>query len=620
MTSIRINKLAAIGPDLESAELDLGRGLTVVYGASNTGKTYVFDLINYLLGASNLKHIDESAGYDTGLLSLLTPRSPEGLVLERSIEQSKSAAKFRVYEGLQRSGRPRVLSPRHQKTGNDISTLFLAEMGIGESWVRSNDRNETVSLTLRLLSRLFLVSETDIVSEAPPALSGQFISKTTERSVLKFVLQGNDDSDLPRTTKAATAERQRNQGRLAAMEQIVGELRQALGDWESSSDAQARLVRLEQSIEGISNSLDGHLEEQARLKDEIRQLQRQYEEQRHRVTEIADLLSNFRLLLQKYDSDLERLGMLEEAGTLLGYFDVGDCVFCGSTPENQSTAAHRAEDRTLFADAVRAEQSKTLGLRVDLALAIQDLGAERESGLRALAVLEAQVEGVRDAARALDDRLSPQRGELRELVAAKGDLERRIAAHEQIEHIETLKVSLGSVDEPASVPATALGGGVAQEFGELLFGILEDWRVPELRHVSFDAESCDISMNGIPRSSHGKGMRAILHAAFTVGLAQWCIVRNLPHPGFVVLDSPLVTYKEPESAEDERIMGNDVATHFFRYMASRFLGQAVILENVAPPSEISEEATVYEFTKSRHGRYGFFPVVPVRELASSGAV
>ncbi|MBQ1067327.1 hypothetical protein [Micromonospora sp. D75] len=618
MTSIQVKKLAAIGADQEPAELDFGRGLNVVYGASNTGKTYVFDLINYLLGASDLKYITESAGYDTGLLSLVSSRSPAGLTLERSIEQSRSAAKFRVYDGLQRTGRPRTLSPRHQKSGNDISTLFLAQMGINEGWVRSNDRNETVSLTLRLLSRLFLVSETDIVSEAPPALSGQFISRTTERSVLKFVLQGDDDSNLPRTTKSATAERQRNQGRRAAMEQIISELRQALGDSESISEAQSRLARLERSIESVSSSLDGYLDEQASLKEEVGQLQRQYDEQRSRVNEISELLSNFGLLLQKYNSDLERLDMLEEAGTLLGYFDVGDCVFCGSTPEHQSPAAHRAEDRTLFAEAVQAEQSKTLSLKADLALAIQDLEAERESGLGALSALEVEIQGARDSVRALDEQLSPQRGQLRELVDAKGGLERKIAAYQQIEHIENLKAGLGDVDEPISVPATALGGDVAREFGELLSEILEEWRIPELRHVSFDSETCDINMNGIPRSAHGKGMRAILHAAFTVGLAQWCIMRDLPHPGFVVLDSPLVTYKQPEGAEDERIMGNDVASHFFRYLASRFLGQAVILENVAPPTDIDGEATIYQFTKSNRGRYGFFPVVPVRELASSG--
>jgi hypothetical protein len=48
------------------------------------------------------------------------------------------------------------------------------------------------------------------------------------------------------------------------------------------------------------------------------------------------------------------------------------------------------------------------------------------------------------------------------------------------------------------------------------------------------------------RSAHGKGVRAILHAAFTIGLAQYCFDRDIAHPGFVVLDSPLVTYRPPD--------------------------------------------------------------------------
>jgi hypothetical protein len=43
------------------------------------------------------------------------------------------------------------------------------------------------------------------------------------------------------------------------------------------------------------------------------------------------------------------------------------------------------------------------------------------------------------------------------------------------------------------------------------------------------------------RSAHGKGVRAILHAAFTLGLANYCTEREIPHPGFVVLDTPVLT-------------------------------------------------------------------------------
>jgi len=55
----------------------------------------------------------------------------------------------------------------------------------------------------------------------------------------------------------------------------------------------------------------------------------------------------------------------------------------------------------------------------------------------------------------------------------------------------------------------------------------------------------DVSARGTTRADHGRGMRALLHAAFSIALARYCLDRHLPHLGFLVLASPLVTYKEP---------------------------------------------------------------------------
>jgi hypothetical protein len=617
MPNLQLNKLEVVGSQVPPAEIEFDPHLTVIYGASNTGKTYVFDAINYMLGASELKAIDESSAYSSAILSLTTTSSPGGLTFERSIVSKGS--KFRVYDGFHRIGKPVTLSPRHQKSGNDISSLLLGEMGIENRWVRSNDRNETVSLTFRLMSGLFLVGESDMVSEIPAPLSGQFISRTTERSVLRFMLQGEDDSNLPRTTKAATADRQRNEGRLLALEQIANEMRRTLADSESLLEIQRRTALVQQSIDELSGSLENHLENQAELSRSLRAVQTELDAQRARAEEIAELLAGFSLLLRKYESDLERLELLEEAGTVLGFFDVGRCVFCGAEKEHQAPFVHQAEDRTLFANAVHTERDKTLSLRADLALAIEDLVAEREAVNRIIRQVEDRQQDALRALRSLDDRLAPQRGELRDLLEARGALERKAAAYEQLEKIDQLRAKVGPTQAPKAVPSRSLGRDVANDFGRLLYSILHSWGTPELREVSFDIDTCEISMNGIPRASHGKGMRAILHSAFTVGLAHWCIERQFPHPGVIVLDSPLVTYKEPEDSMDEMLRRSNLSSQFFRYLSSSFNGQAIVMENIAPPLLNMPQARMYQFTKGGRGRYGFFPVSPDRTLASVGA-
>jgi hypothetical protein len=42
-----------------------------------------------------------------------------------------------------------------------------------------------------------------------------------------------------------------------------------------------------------------------------------------------------------------------------------------------------------------------------------------------------------------------------------------------------------------------------------------------------------------------------------LALFEYCRSRSMPHPGFVILDSPLIAYKEP-MPDDENITFTDV--------------------------------------------------------------
>src|SRR3546814_15603515 len=62
----------------------------------------------------------------------------------------------------------------------------------------------------------------------------------------------------------------------------------------------------------------------------------------------------------------------------------------------------------------------------------------------------------------------------------------------------------------------------------------------------FDIEGdFDLIIDGKRRRNNGKGVRAITHAAFKVALLTFCRSRGLPHPGFLVMDTPLITAREP---------------------------------------------------------------------------
>lgn len=144
-----------------------------------------------------------------------------------------------------------------------------------------------------------------------------------------------------------------------------------------------------------------------------------------------------------------------------------------------------------------------------------------------------------------------------------------------------------------------------EEFSRVMEQILRSWHFPNLERVTFNEKEHDVIISGRSRTSHGKGIRAITHAAFNLALLKYCNTKPLPHPGNVVIDSPLVVYKEPDKDES---LDPEVKDLFYREIAVAFSSsQVIIFENDDPPMDVSNIATVIRFTGTDHGRRGFIP-------------
>ena len=70
---LRLRHLTFSGPNLEPAFISFEAGLNVIYGASNTGKSFIVDTIDFMLGGKGpLRDIPERVGYDRVLLAMET--------------------------------------------------------------------------------------------------------------------------------------------------------------------------------------------------------------------------------------------------------------------------------------------------------------------------------------------------------------------------------------------------------------------------------------------------------------------------------------------------------------------------------------------------------------------
>ena len=80
MNRIHINKLIITG-EKGISTLEFGEKLTIITGPSDTGKSYIYKCIYYLLGSKSTVPFDSSIGYDT--ISLVLRRGLEDITLTR---------------------------------------------------------------------------------------------------------------------------------------------------------------------------------------------------------------------------------------------------------------------------------------------------------------------------------------------------------------------------------------------------------------------------------------------------------------------------------------------------------------------------------------------------------
>jgi hypothetical protein len=205
------------------------------------------------------------------------------------------------------------------------------------------------------------------------------------------------------------------------------------------------------------------------------------------------------------------------------------------------------------------------------------------------------------------------------LANKRGEVREALSIYTSIQDAETMRSKIesgGEQQKDSSLSEGDLSASVADGFARQVETVLKEWHFPEAERVFFDPKARDVVIAGKPRTARGKGLRAITHAAFTVGLLQFCKANETPHPSFVILDTPLRAYREPEGTEDD-LSGTDLNVRFYDYLAALPADrQVIIVENTDPPEAIVALPQVTMFSKNPHsGRYGFFPVLGTQPAA-----
>lgn len=614
MSALTVRYLGFFGSGRKPADLRFEPGLNVICGASETGKSFIAESIDFALGQESLvRDLPEGAGYDRVRLAIESKGYPP-LTLDRSVEGGNYNAYNELLFDQPPSTQARTVRWKHAASRIDtLSYELLSRIGYAGRVLRTNARGRTRTLSFRDFARLCIVTEEEIQRRGSPVLSGQFVTATSEYAAFKLMLTANDDSALV-SEEATSTRRERDDGKIELLDQLIAELQVELDESgieeaelrDQEERLQSSLTDQAATLQSAQNELNELMAGRAEAAKDLRGV-------KARMLEITELVQRFTLLDQHYNTDVQRLRAIHEAGTLFVHLASRPCPLCGALPGDQHQDTDCDGNTEAVIKAANAEMEKIERLRRELADTVSSL--HKEHGALEVALPAAEQTYADFESRITEivaPALSEQRTSYNQLMSEMSSVRSSLEKIGRLKNLMQRRSDLAEVDDDAAgsqqETKTQISKSILDEFAQEIQQILEDWDYPDASRVFFDEGKKDIQISGKERGSTGKGLRAITHAAFTIGLMQFCRERDLPHPGFVVLDSPLLAYWEPESDEDD-LRGSSLKEKFYRYILGMSKdSQIIVIENEHPPSFVEREAAVTIFTKNPTvGRYGFFP-------------
>ena len=604
-----LRRLALIGPGKVPAEVTFARGLNVIAGPSDSGKSFIAQCLDYALGSSVApKEIPEAEGYSSVVLDIEANSDGRVYSLERSLRGGEVLCKT--------DGQPdRVLAAKHQGGKEDTVSQFLLDLsGLGTKKIRTNEQGKTRPLSFRDIARLVIIDEETIIKEGSPVLSGQFTSKTVESGVFRLLLTGTDDSSIfakedPKVAKG------RQTGRIELLEGLLKATRERLaelGGVGTLAEERDRLTRIDASIQAALVERNAAQASVAPLQTKRSATWTTLKAVESKLAVLSELQTRFDLLGQQYESDLRRLEAIAEAGARLDQLKEERCPMCGALAEHQHHEHPKASSVPAdVSQACRAEAGKTSKLLQDLqttrtanAAEVEQLQAYRDTHQTELDAISSELKGLMERH---VDVASKKVDELR----AHAETCRKMIEH--LERIQELDELLEDANKPkkkrkTDVASAAVSTAQADPFSKEVEALLRAWHFPNLDRVSFSENDQDIVISGRARKGHGKGVRAITRAAFNLALLRLCIEDERPFPNFVLIDSPLLVYEEPDA--DESSFPHDIKKHFWESVKLSFTdAQVIIIENShqLPGDGTLDEVKVELFTGNEQGRTGFIP-------------
>ena len=599
----KINKIVVTGINKEEASLEFDYGLNVISGASDTGKTYIFQAINYLLGGSSKpKEIIEADGYSEIYLEI-EDFNNNIFTLKRNISNGKMFY-YKCRYDLKDNTLSNEIIEKHDKNNNNISTLLLNLFNCTYKNVVKNKDGVVQSFSFRDFARLCLLDEEKIISEKSIVLgSAGRVGYTANKNAFKTILTGKEDKG-----KSSQEDKKLNNlqvdSKIEILDRIIFEYYEEL----KKIDVESQEIDIDQAsilIENIEKIINEKKQLLENIENKRNKLMNDNFEKESYIQYNKELINKFTLLKKNYESDYERIEFIDEANFYVNQLNTITCPICSSKFEETKI------DIESIKEGINAERRKLLKKITDIDEVMEELLQKIKTATEDKTKICSTVD---DLTNKMSNELKPlidlKINELKSLLDRRDEVKKKVFLESQIEEKKAIKDKLLESKESinvATVQLYKLSDTSKEKLCEEVANLLNEWGLFKNPDVIFDLKTYDLIINKKKKSSFGKGYRALINSAFAIAVMRCNLTLGLPNPKVIILDSPLITFKDKDSNGEK--VSEVVKTKFYEYLSKNFLKQQIIiLENAEPDNGLQDQIKYYHFSKnSRYGRYGFFP-------------
>lgn len=593
-----IEKLILIGKTVEPAVLNFKKGLNVIHGPSDTGKTYAYQCIEYILGKSKItKVIPEANDYEFGYLQIKT-NNEEVYTIERALIGGDIRLYNIAYENILKDSKVK------KYTTKALGNFLLDICNIKDKKARSNESGETKRITFRTLQNFFLLGETELTANMSPIAKNQYLDQTYLSNIFKYLVTGLDDSNVITSKDESLVKKQTN--KLEFIEDLIVSTIAEIKDYtDDIANIEKQKNRLDTTIKELKN-------EQIEIKNIYLKSDKNRKELEEKIIRfnsryryLSSLIERALILEKQYDSDKKRLLSTVEACYSLKDLGNSFCPLCNNDIGDEEIDI----DSIIFASL--QEIKKIDVLKEELLSTISMFNTEKKELEIRIIKEKGILEDIRNTIeKEINSNLKSTSDKLTSFLEKKSLLQTALVLQKKLNEYEldkdtiikylknSTKKNLNEYEKLNTIHLQTL----IKRYKEILKGI----NFKNFENVIYSEKELDLIIDNKMRLSYGKGFKALFYSIFILSLLK--VLQSKDYQiGLVIFDSPLVTYKARKDIGKNDTISDNLAQNMYNYLAQNYLdSQVIILENTIPPhnTKINE----IEFTKIKSdGRYGFIP-------------